>query len=335
MSKNSSKLLIKTTISFAAVVILILLTFYWSILSGGVKVSLSQLFRGLFVEYDRDVAIIYDLRFPRVFVALIGGAVMAVSGVLMQAVMKNPLAEPGIIGVSSGAAFASALLVAFVPALSFLTPLASFTGGMTAFCLVFMLSWNKGLSPIRIVLVGIAINTMFTGLASAFGAVTGGAYTGAQEIVNANISLKTWSDVKIIGIYGIVGFILSVLVSKRCNLLSLSDETVGSLGVNVTRSRFLISCLSVMLASVFTSVIGPVSFLGLIVPHCARLLVGSDHRVLVPFSALLGAFVFLLADTVGRVIAYPYEISASILMAVVGGPVLIILLKRRRNGYGS
>ena len=330
MSKHTSG---KAVIAFICVCLMILAALYWAIMSGGVKVTPEQLFKGLFVAYDKDVTIIYDLRFPRMFTALIGGAVMAVSGVLMQAVMKNPLAEPGIIGVNSGAAFTAALLVAFFPEMSYLTPLASFLGGMLAFILVYLLSWNRTLSPLRIILVGIAVNTMFTGLASAFGAMTGGTYTGAQEIVNANISLKTWADVRTIGIYAAIGILIALLAAKRCNLLSLSDETIGSLGVNVTASRLIISCLSVMMASVFTAIIGPVSFLGLIVPHCARLLVGSDHRILIPFSALLGGLVFLLADTIGRVIAYPYEISASILMAVIGGPALIILLKRRKTGY--
>lgn len=111
--------------------------------------------------------------------------------------------------------------------------------------------------------------------------------------------------------------------------------TIHGLGINVNRTRVIVSVISVLMASVFTSVIGSVSFLGLIVPHIARLLVGSNHKVLIPYSALLGAFVFLLADTIGRAIAYPYEISSSIIMSVIGGPMFIILLKRSQSVYGK
>lgn len=311
----------------------ILIMFFIAVNTGGLSTTVSQLFNGLFVEYDKDVAIIYELRFPRIIVALLGGGMMAVSGVLMQAVMKNPLADPGIIGISSGAALAASLVSAFLPALAYLTPIFSFIGGIIAFLIVYTLAWNGSVSPVRLILVGVAVDAVFTGLYQGFSSATGGQYSGAANIINANISLKTWEDVRIMLVYFAVMAVACMLAASRCNLLSLSDMTVHSLGVNVNRTRIAVSIISVLLASIFTAVIGKISFLGLIVPHISRLLVGNDHKVLIPYSALLGAFVFLLADTVGRVIAYPYEISSSIIMAVVGGPMFIILLKRSRGSY--
>jgi len=325
----------KTAVSFGVTAAAILFMFFVAINAGGLEATVSQLFRGMFIEYDKTVAIILELRFPRVIVALLGGALMAVSGVLMQAVMKNPLADPGIIGVTSGAAFASVIVTAFLPSLAAFAPFFSFVGGMIAFALVYLLAWNGTVSPLRLILVGVAIDAFFTGLTQAFGVAAGETYSGAASIVNANISLKTWSDVKLLAIYFVIAAVCCFLIAGRCNLLSLSDMTIHGLGINVNRTRILISVVSVLLASVFTAVIGSVSFLGLIVPHIARLLVGSNHKVLIPYSALLGAFVFLLADTVGRVIAYPYEISSSIIMAVIGGPMFIILLKRSRSIYGK
>lgn len=117
-------------------------------------------------------------------------------------------------------------------------------------------------------------------------------------------------------------------------MLALEDKTARSLGVNVTRSRIIISVIAVLLAAISTAVIGPISFLGLIVPHIARLLVGSNHKVLIPYTVLLGAFILLLADTLGWTIAAPYEISALVIMSVIGGPFFIILLRRSKNGYG-
>lgn len=302
--------------------------------TGSLKVTPQQLFRGLFVEYDKTVATIYDLRFPRIFIAMLGGAAMAVSGVLFQAVMKNPLADPGIIGISSGASFTAVLITAFYPRLFFVTPVFAFLGGGFACFLVFRLSWKGGLNPLRLILVGVAINAMFTGLMSCFNSATGSAYTGAASIVNANITMKTWDDFKTLVCYAVAGLVLSTCASKRCDLLSLEDKTVRSLGVNVNGSRLFISFAACLLASISTAVIGSISFLGLIVPHIARLLVGSGHRILIPYTMLLGAFTFLLADTIGRTVAYPYEISAAVIMSVVGGPFFIILLRRsvKKNG---
>ena len=325
----------KKILSFIITAAGLLGLFLLAVNTGTLKVSPIELFNGLFVEYDPNVATIYDLRFPRIFIAMFGGAATAVSGVLLQAVMKNPLADPGIIGVSSGASLAAVLITAFLPSAFFFTPFIAFLGGMVAFLLVYSLSWKGGLSPLRIILVGVAVNAMFTGLMSAFNSGTGSSYSGAASIVNANITQKTWDDFGTLVIYVVVGIFASFFVCGRCNLLALEDKTARSLGVNVTRSRIIISVIAVLLASISTAVIGPISFLGLIVPHIARLLVGSDHKVLVPYSVLLGAFTLLLADTIGRTIAAPYEISAAVIMSVIGGPFFIILLRRSKGNYGK
>lgn len=325
----------KKILSFVITAAGLLVLFLFAVNTGSLKVSPAELFRGLFVEYDPNVATIYDLRFPRIFIAMFGGAAMAVSGVLLQAVMKNALADPGIIGISSGASLVAVLITAFFPSLYFFTPLFAFIGGMIAFLLVYSLSYKGGLSPLRIILVGVAVNAMFSGLMSAFNSGTGNNYSGVASIVNANISMKTWDDFETLLWYVVVGLIASVFVTGQCNLLALEDKTARSLGVNVTRSRIVISVIAVLLAGISTAVIGPISFLGLIVPHIARLLVGSNHKVLVPYTILLGAFTLLLADTLGRTVAYPYEISASIIMSVIGGPFFILLLRRSKTGYGQ
>lgn len=325
----------KKVLSFVITAIGLLFLFLIAVNTGSLKVSPAELFKGLFIEYNPDVATIYDLRFPRIFIAIFGGTATAVSGVLLQAVLKNPLADPGIIGISSGASLAAVLITAFFPTLYFITPLFAFLGGMAAFLLVYSLSWRGGLSPLRIILVGVAVNAMFMGIMSAFNSGTGSNYSGVASIVNANITMKIWNDFFTLFIYVMIGLILSIFVLRQCNLLVLEEKTARSLGVNVTRNRIMISAIAVLLASISTSVIGPISFLGLIVPHIARLLVGSNHKVLVPYSMILGAFTFLLADTVGRTIASPYEISASIIMSVAGGPFFILLLRRSKQNYGG
>lgn len=325
----------KRILSFGITAVGLIVLFLFSVNTGSLKVTPGELFKGLFVEYNSDVATVFDLRFPRIFIAMIGGAATAVSGVLLQSVMKNPLADPGIIGISSGASLAAVLITAFFPALYFFTPLFAFVGGMIAFILVYSLSYKSGLSPLRIILVGVAVNAMFTGLMSAFNSGTGSNYSGVASIVNANITMKTWDDFQTLAIYAVIGLIASFFVIGQCNLLALEDKTARSLGINVTGSRIIISVIAVLLAGISTAVIGPISFLGLIVPHIARLLVGSDHKYLIPYTVLLGAFTLLLADTIGRTIASPYEISASIIMSVFGGPFFILLLRRSKHGYGK
>lgn len=324
----------RTTLSFVLMGVLFVTLLLVSINTGSLQLSVSQLLRGLFVEYDPDVATVYDLRFPRVIIASLAGAALAVSGCLFQACMKNPIADPGVIGVSSGASFAAVLVAGLFPSLIFLVPVLAFLGGILACVLVYTLSWKGGLNPLRVILVGVAVNAVFTGLTQAFNSMTGGNLTGVASIANANISQKTWGDVYIITGYVTLGLVLAIFLFQRCNLLGLSDQTAQGLGVNVTAVRIMVSLVSVLLASISTAVVGVVAFLGLIVPHIARLLVGSDHKVLLPFSILGGASLMLLADTLGRTVAAPYEISASILLSIVGGPMLIILLRRSDETYG-
>lgn len=321
-------------ISFGVMAVMLLILFFVSANVGSLKVTFGQMLRGLFVAYDKDVATIYDLRFPRIMISMLAGAAVAVSGVLFQAVLKNPLADPGIIGISSGAGFAAVIVTAFVPELYFFAPLAAFAGGVAAFLLVYTLSWKGGLSPLRIILTGVAVNAFFTGLSNAFNSMSGGNLSGVASIIEGNITQKTWDDVATLFPYVLVGLILACIYIGECNLLSLEDKTARGLGLNVNQTRIVISLIAVLLASISTAVAGAVSFLGLIVPHIGRILVGSDHKKLVPFSALAGAFTFLLADTVGRTIASPYEVSAAVVMSVVGGPFFILLL-RRSGKYGK
>ena len=322
--KNLRNKRIRTIVSFVMIIILLVILFFISVNIGSLKVSFKKLFDGLFIKYNPDVATIYDLRFPRIIISMLAGAAIAVSGVLFQAVLKNPL------GISSGAGFAAVCITAFAPTLYFFTPVAACFGGIAAFVIVYALSWKGGLSPLRIILTGVAVEAFFTGMSSVVNSMSGGDRTGVASIVEGNITQKTWDDAATLFPYVVVGLVLSVLFIGRCNLLALEDKTARSLGVNVNRTRIIISVIAVILASISTAVVGAISFLGLIVPHIGRILVGSDHKRLVPFSVFAGAFTFLLADTIGRTICRPYEVSAAVVMSVIGGPFFILLLRGKR-----
>ncbi|MBP1737678.1 MAG: Heme transporter IsdDEF, permease component IsdF [Oscillospiraceae bacterium] len=329
--KTTHKELTRGVMSCFVLAALICLLTFAAMKLGSISVTYGELFRGLFVEYDIRVATIYDLRFPRIIVALLGGAALSCSGLLFQAVLKNPLADPGIIGISGGASLVTGIVSALFPTLYFSLPLFAFFGGVGAFAIIYSLSWKGGLDPVRIILVGIAVGAVFTGLGEVLDAVSN--RTGVSMSVSGLTQL-VWGDVSVLAVYTAVGLVLSLVLAPVCNLMALEDETVRGLGLNIDLLRLIVSLAAVLLVSGVTAVVGVVGFLALIVPHMARRVVGSEHRILVPFCILLGGFILLLADTVGRLIAAPYEISAAVVMSVVGGPFFIILLRKGGKHLG-
>ncbi|WP_208591990.1 FecCD family ABC transporter permease [Gracilibacillus suaedae] len=325
----------KKILSFVGVTLLLCLVMVISTMTGSINVTFLELIQGLVTGTNEEVAVIRDLRLPRVIISVVAGSALAVSGALLQAVMRNPLADAGIIGISSGAGFTSILAVSFFPALYFWSPLFAFIGGAVACLLVYSLSWKSGLSPVRLILVGVAINAVFSGLSDTFNYRGSYTVTSVSPTTTSTLAMRTWTDVEIMVTFGLTGLIAALLLYRSCNFLALQDKTVQNLGVSVVRTRLLISTVAVLLAAVSTAVAGLIAFIGLLVPHISRLLVGSDHKVLLPFTALTGALILLLADTLGRTIIAPNEIPASIIMSIIGGPFLIFLLRRSDKVSGS
>lgn len=307
--------------AFVVTGLLLIATILFSINTGSLSIS------------GANIDIIMDLRIPRILISIVGGAGIAVSGVLLQAVMKNPLADPGILGISAGSSLSAILITGLVPSMYFLTPIFSFIGGVVACFLVYTLSWKDGLSAFRIILVGITINTVFVALIDCAESLMGG-NNALASFTESRLSMKGWDDFYMLLTYSVVFVVLGVLLASRCDLLALEDRTVGSLGINVTALRIKVSAVAVFLAAICTSVLGTVSFLGLLAPYIGRMLVGSGHKTLIPYSMIAGALLMLLADTTGRTIAAPNEISAAVIMAVIGGPCFIVLLRRASGSYG-
>ena len=305
-------------------ILVLFICFFIAINLGSIQVSIVQLFKGLFIEYDVDVASVYSIRFPRIIISMLVGGALALSGLLFQVVLKNPLADPGIIGIANGASLVSVLVGLFLPQLSAIAPLLSFA-------IIYSLSWKAGFKTTRIILIGVAINYTISALVTLANSATASITSGAT----GTISLYTWQDVTTLLIYLVPVIIITLFMAKACNLLGLEDRTLTSLGVNVNVYRFGLSLLAVLLCSISVAVVGVIGFIGLLVPHISRLLVGTEHKHLIPISILIGAIVLLVADTVGRIIMAPYEISAAIIMAIIGGPLFIILLKRSIDVDGS
>ncbi|WP_290059084.1 FecCD family ABC transporter permease [Paraclostridium bifermentans] len=318
------------TIGLSLVLLLILLVLLTTI--GSVNLSFTEIINALINNDNKMVTtIVYKMRLPRNILAALVGANLAVSGVLLQSVMKNPLADPGITGVSSGASVAAIFILLLLPQYTAILPIAAFIGGAIACILVFLMAYKNGLKAGRIVLAGVAINTILGGVISYLSTMYSDRIQSAMLWLNGSLATKTWADVEMLFIYSVVGLVVSLFLIRSANVLQLGDDAATNLGFNVNLTRLLISGVAVFLAATSTAVVGIISFVGLIVPHIARMIMGSDHKFTIPFSMILGSIVLLVADTLGRTIGGAVEIPVGVIMSIVGGPFFLYLLRKRGN----
>lgn len=324
MSENSKKLMY-IGLGLISLVFIMLA----SMKTGSIEIGFLELISGLFSnETTGNIGIIKDLRLPRVLIAVFVGMNLAVAGVLLQAVMRNPLADPGITGISSGASLVAIIVMVFFPQLNGFKSILAFGGGLIAAILVYSVAYDKGFTPIRIILAGVCINALLSSLASIVTMINGNGANSIQMWLSGSLATVSWVDAKTLAIYTLIGIIMAIPLSKTCNLIVLGDKTAKSLGIDTDKQRIVISAVAVFLASISTGVAGIISFVGLIVPHIARFIIGSDHKYLIPFSGVMGGVLLLLADTLGRSLLRPYEIPVGLVMSVIGAPFFIYLLRR-------
>lgn len=318
------------TIGISLILLIVLLVLLTTV--GSVNLSFGEIISALINDDNKMVTtIVYKMRLPRNILAVLVGANLAVSGILLQSVMKNPLADPGITGVSTGASVAAIIILLVAPQFTSILPIAAFIGGAIACMLVFLMAYKNGLKPGRIVLAGVAINTILGGVISYLSTMYSDRIQSAMLWLNGSLATKTWADVEMLFVYSIVGLIVSLLLIRSANVLQLGDDVATNLGFNVNLTRLLISVVAVFLAATSTAVVGVISFVGLIVPHISRMLMGSDHKFTIPFSIILGSMVLLVADTLGRTIGGAVEIPVGVIMSIVGGPFFLYLLRKRGN----
>lgn len=318
------------TIGISLILLIVLLVLLTTV--GSVNLSFGEIISALINDDNKMVTtIVYKMRLPRNILAVLVGANLAVSGILLQSVMKNPLADPGITGVSTGASVAAIIILLVAPQFTSILPIAAFIGGAIACMLVFLMAYKNGLKPGRIVLAGVAINTILGGVISYLSTMYSDRIQSAMLWLNGSLATKTWADVEMLFVYSVVGLIVSLLLIRSANVLQLGDDAATNLGFNVNLTRLLISVVAVFLAATSTAVVGVISFVGLIVPHISRMLMGSDHKFTIPFSIILGSMVLLVADTLGRTIGGAVEIPVGVIMSIVGGPFFLYLLRKRGN----
>ncbi|OIB00282.1 ferrichrome ABC transporter permease [Paenibacillus sp. LC231] len=304
-----------------------------SILYGAKNITMDTVWDSIFAfdSESIDHQIIVSSRLPRVVGAMLIGAFLAVSGALMQGMTRNYLASPSIMGVSDGSVFAVTLFMVFIPnASSNMYIVSSLIGSAIGAAVVFGLAWliPGGLSPVRLAILGTVIGTFLSGTAEALAAY----FQISHNIsfwYNARLHAMDPELIKLSIPFAIVGLCLAVVLSKSITLLSLGDETAKGLGVNTWLIKALAMVAVVILTGVSVALAGKVAFVGLIIPHIARFLSGSDYRWIVPVSGVLGGMFLALCDILARFVNYPFETPVGVITSLIGVPFFLYLIKTR------
>lgn len=309
--------------------VLALLGSFLSLTKGSSVITLEQIMQILLAPgNDPQSQIIWNIRMPRTIVGALVGVNLALSGAILQAIMRNPLADPHIIGISSGAGLAGVVIMILFPALEYLITPVAFVGAMLAAVCIYILAWKNGIKPVRIILAGVAVSAFLSAGISGLMIFYSDRVHGALMWMVGGLAARSWPHVHIILPYAIIGLLLAFASAAYLNILQLGDEMARGLGVNVEITRIAMTAIAALLAASAVSVVGLLGFVGLVVPHAARLLIGSDYRLLLPASALLGIAIVTLSDTFARVIFAPIELPVGIIMAFLGAPFFLFLLRR-------
>lgn len=314
---------------FSALFISTIFIFIISLSIGSVDISGKQLLQVLWIQDDSLVSsVVLDLRLPRTVVGFMVGAMLALAGALMQVLLRNPLAEPYVLGVSGGAS--AAVLIAMLSGLSgFWISGSAFTGAMISMLLVFGLAHGKGdWSPARLLLTGIVIAAGWGALISLILSITQGAQLrGMLFWLMGDLSYAQYSHWALIVLLACL--LVSLMISRNLNILARGELQAATLGVSPKKIRYIVYFLSSLLAATAVTLAGNVGFVGLIVPHAIRLMVGSDHRILLPAAFLLGGCLVMLADCLARTVIAPQQLPVGVLTAIIGIPVFLVLLRRQ------
>ncbi|MEK5367384.1 iron ABC transporter permease [Bacillus sp. FSL R5-0654] len=310
----------------------------YSLNTGTLKLSPVMVIKTLFGFGDfQSETVLFDYRLPRIVVTMLAGIGLGIAGGILQSLSRNPLADPGIIGLNAGAAFGLIVFVTYFHALegnpSLLIPLFTFGGGLLAAAVIVLLAYDRheGLVPIRLILVGIAVAAGFSALTLYLSLkLDEDTYTFASRWLVGNVWGRDWIHVLALLPWIVCLVPLTLMQTNTLNALTLGDAVASSVGVRVQRKRLLLLTLAVGLASASVSMTGGIGFIGLVAPHLARRLVGSLHQYFLPVSALLGLLILVSADTIGRSIFAPNAIPAGVVVAFIGAPYFLYLLTKTK-----
>ncbi len=326
---TDKRLALRYAVLAAGPMILVVLLFI-GIAAGAVSMTMTEIWQVLTGGgQGENYRIIYYLRLPRVFCAALTGTNLALAGCILQGILRNPLADPGIIGVTAGAGLAAMALMLVVPEMTYLVPFAAFLGALAAAAAVFLLAWERGINPLRLILAGVAIAAFFGGGTAALSVFFSDKIQGTVNWMAGGFAGASWQHVFMILPYSAFGIVVALWSYRKLNALQLGDDVAASLGLHVERTRFFLVAIAALLAASAVSVAGLLGFVGLVVPHIMRLLVGSDFEFLLPASAVFGAVLVIGADIVARTAFSPVEVPVGIFLSFLGAPFFLYLLKRR------
>ncbi|PEL13638.1 iron ABC transporter permease [Bacillus sp. AFS017336] len=312
-------------------VIIFIAMFVIAIVFGAADTTVRDVWNAIFTNLNsQQISIIRELRLPREVAAIFVGAALAVAGAIMQGMTRNPLADPGLLGLTAGANAALAITMAFLPNVNYFgIMIACFIGAAVGSLIVFGIASVKkgGFSPFRIVLAGAAVTGFLTAISEG---------VGIYFKISQNISMWTsgglvgtsWGQVKSIAPFIIVGIVVTIFLARQLTILSLNEEVAIGLGQNTTRIKIILFIVIVLLAGSAVALVGNMAFLGLMVPHIVRGFVGTDYRSIIPMSAIFGATFLLLADTLGRTINIPYETPVAAIVAMIGLPFFLMIVHK-------
>lgn len=321
---NKTQILI---ISFIAMLLLLIL----SILVGAVNISIADIFKAFTNGNSSNSRIINFVRLPRSLAACLTGIALAMSGTILQTVLNNPMCSPSIIGVNAGAGFFMILTTAFFPSAIMFTPVSAFIGALVAVIIVNTLARCTGASKLAVVLSGIAVSSVISALTDTVITLVPDAKIARVDFMIGSFSGVTMDNVLFAVPYILIAVVVTLIFCVDINVLSLGDSTASSLGLKVSTVRGILLIVAALLAGSAISLGGLIGFVGLIVPHIAKLLIGHDHKYLLPLSAILGGAFCLLCDIIARVLFAPFELPVGIIMSLIGAPFFIWLILTRKR----
>lgn len=311
------------------------LSIFLGISIGCVDIPLNTVWEIIFNHYSENrvyLVIIWEIRIPRVLIAAFVGAALAVSGCLIQSILRNPLASPYVLGLSSGAAFGAALLVALDLWLIIPIPLSAFVFSIIAFLITYRIALEDGRLPISsLILAGMAVAAFFSAMTSFMMYLAGEKLEVIVFWLMGGLYGLSWDELKVVMIGITPLLILSLFLGKDLNAMMLGDDVAKSLGVEVDKIRKLTIVIVSLMVAICVAYTGPIGFVGLMVPHMVRFLIGSDNRFLIPASIFFGGSFLVLTDLLARTLMRPAEIPIGIITSLFGVPFFIYLLKRRKG----
>ena len=324
--KVSYSIISKMVISFVVLMVVVVLALGY----GAANTSFQDLYEAVIGRsggpyYD----VLREIRLPRVIAAFFVGAALAVAGAIMQGMTRNPLADPGLLGLTSGATLALTLVLAFIPGITFLMLMfSSFIGAMIGMLLVFGIgiTSRNGLSPLKLVLAGAAVSLFLQAISS-----------GIAILFNVSKNVSTWTagglisttwDALIIVPFILFGLVLAIVYSKPLTVLSLNEEVAKGLGQKTKKIKVILMFVVIVLAGTAVALIGNLSFVGLFIPHIVRKIVGADYRLIIPMSIIIGGAFMVLTDFISRIVIAPLEIPIVALVSLIGFLFFLVLVKK-------